>query len=270
MPDIGDELYALPPQSFTAARNTRVAEARNSGDREAAERLAALKRPTVSAWLVNLVALRRPAAVAELIAVGESIRAAQGTLTPGRQAAAALRDLSTQRRQAIDAVLADVRALAAEAGDPAPDTQHLAEAESTFAAAMADEESARLVRSGRLLKPLSYSGFGQPALGGTASSAGPGRRPQAAVPADTADVEARRAAAQARVDEARGALADAVEAEREAVAGAERVAEELSRLRERHEEARVRAHAARQARVGAERDLAAMERRLAKLEPGSA
>jgi hypothetical protein len=261
--DIGDELYALPPQSFTAARNTRVAEAKNAGDRAGAARLAALKRPTVGAWLVNLVALRRPESVAGLIEVGERLRAAQAAPAGGDDKATRLRELSTQRRRAIEAILADTRALAAEAGEPEPSAQHLAEAESTFAAALADEDAAQQVRSGRLLKALSYSGFGQPILGGvTAPTSTRTTEPSAD---QGPDLDARRAAASSRVDEAREALDRASETEREAAATADRLAEELTHARERHEQARAAAQAARQARMAAERELASMERRLARL-----
>ena len=65
--DIGDELYALPPPMFTAARDAAVAQARTEGDVATARQLATLKRPTQSAYLVNLLALRRPDVVTELI-----------------------------------------------------------------------------------------------------------------------------------------------------------------------------------------------------------
>src|SRR5688572_10556695 len=160
MSDVVDELYTLPPHSFTEARNTRVAEAKNAGDRAAATQLGALKRPTIGAWLVNLVALRRPDAVAELIAVGERLRTVQDSVTPGSQAGHRLRELAEQRRGAIEDVLTTIRTLVSEAGEPEPSAAQLAEAESTFAAAMVDEDAAREVRAGRLLRPLSYSGFG--------------------------------------------------------------------------------------------------------------
>jgi hypothetical protein len=54
--EIADELYAQPPNAFTAARDEAVARARAAGDRATATQLAALKRPTVGAWLVNVVA----------------------------------------------------------------------------------------------------------------------------------------------------------------------------------------------------------------------
>src|SRR3954467_6144705 len=75
---VGDELYALPPPAFTAARDEAVAQARTDGDAELARAVAGFKRPTVPAWLVNLVVLRHPEVLDELLALGERTRAAQG------------------------------------------------------------------------------------------------------------------------------------------------------------------------------------------------
>src|SRR3954451_5209990 len=87
---VGDELYALPPQAFTAARDEAVARARADGDTALARALAAFKRPTVAAWLVNLVMLRHPESLDRLLALGERLRAAHGTHE--------VRELTGQRR----------------------------------------------------------------------------------------------------------------------------------------------------------------------------
>jgi hypothetical protein len=154
--EIADELYAQPPSAFTGARDEAVALARNAGDRPLATQLASLKRPTVGAWLVNAVALRQPEVLNQLFEAADAIRGAKG--------AAELRELSQRRRKGIDAVLAAATAEAARAGSPAPTRQQLAEAESTLTAAMADPETAEVVRAGRVLRALSYGGFG--GLGG--------------------------------------------------------------------------------------------------------
>jgi hypothetical protein len=179
--EAGDELYALPPQAFTAARDARVARARIDGDKTLASAVAAFKRPTVAAWLVNLVALSDPGALTALIELGDTIRQAQGNVTPTQ-----LRDLSAGRRKELDSILRRARSLATRLGEPEPSKAQLIEVESTFAAAMADEDSARLVRAGRLLKSLSYSGFGG---GFSAAPSGSGATPSpsaGAAPAGTA------------------------------------------------------------------------------------
>jgi len=278
--DIGDELYALPPADFTGARDSQVAEARQSGDRATAAELAALKRPSVSAWLVNLLALRDPAALDRLIGLGESIRDAQGSVPPQQ-----LRDLSAQRRSALESAVARAQALARETGAAEPSRAHLAEVESTLSAAMADESAAELVRSGRVLKPVSYSGFGQEGLGGfgpVPRTGAPARAPDrsrastgatAAGTADRAQVAAeaaqalaeRQQAAQAKVEDAQTQLDDAAAVERTANERSDRLTAQINDLRERLDEAQREARQARQDRLAAERELAAAQRRLDRL-----
>jgi hypothetical protein len=280
--DIGDELYALPPADFTAARDRYVAEARNAGDQAAARELAALRRPTVSAWLVNLFALREAASLEELIALGGAIRDAQGSVPPAQ-----LRDLSAQRRRALDEAVASAQALAASSGGAAPSRQHVAEAESTLSAAMADESAADQVRGGRVLKPLSYSGFGQVGLGGFGpvpragsppaprSRTGPaslatGHARASVDGSSAAEAEAkaaqRRAEAEQRLADAEERYADTRATERAANDLTERLATEINELRERLDLAQREARHARQQRLAAERDVAAAQRRLDRTE----
>ncbi len=101
-------LYAAPPDRFVAARDAAVAQARQSGDPRTAREIAKLRRPTVAAWLVNLLAIRRPELVADLTQLAESLRAAQRDLRGGT-----LRELSAQRRAVVGALVAEVRRLAA-------------------------------------------------------------------------------------------------------------------------------------------------------------
>lgn len=274
--DIAGDLYALPPAEFVAARDAAVASAREAGDRDSARRLAALKRPTQGAHLVNLLALRRPEVVAELIELGERIRAAQGTV-----AAAELRDLSTQRRTAIAAALRLCRSLAAEAGSGEPTAQQLGEAEATLAAAMADEDAAATVRSGRVVKALSYAGFGA-GFGATApvrAPAGRAVRPQPvgdAAAESTVDHDAARARRQAqraaweRLARAEAGVATAQEQERAAHDEMDRIADELTRLRGALDAASKRARVARTARQAAERELALARREAISTEEDGA
>jgi hypothetical protein len=150
-------LYENPPDAFMSARTEAVAEARSAGDAATAKQIAALRKPTVAAWLVNLLALRRPELVDELVELSGALRTAQRNLR-GDQ----LRELSTQRRQAVSALVAHARrlALAAQPG-LSPAKLPLSDVESTLTAALADEEVAALVRTGRLVRTLTYDGFGE-------------------------------------------------------------------------------------------------------------
>ena len=273
--EIGDRLYALPPAAFTAARDEAVGEARQAGDRDAATEVAALKRPTQAAWLVNLLALARPDIVTELIELGDAIRSAQGTVPPTQ-----LRDLSARRRRALDAALAASQDLARGAGAPAPTRAMLDEVEGTLAAAMADEAAAGTVRSGRVLKPLRYSGFGDGLVASTTAvprTSGAARSSSARASSPSAPVHtgapqpsaeelealaaARRQEALARVAEAERAVDDTTAAERAATAEVDSLTADLAALRERLDHAQAQARAARQKRIAAERDYESAQRR---------
>jgi hypothetical protein len=152
--DIVRGLYVLPPADFVAARNELVRQARAAGSREVAERLQQLRRPTRSAWLVNLLA-RDSAAMQRLSALGRELRDAQTGL-----AGAELRNLADQRRRLFSDLLDQARAHAADAGVRVTSTV-LLEVEATLQAALVDLAGALTIRNGRLVRPLSHSGFGR-------------------------------------------------------------------------------------------------------------
>ena len=149
-----EELYALSPGDFTAARDERVAQARASGDRDLARAIGALRRPAVSAWLVNQLVREAGDQVGELLALGESLRQAQKDLA-GEQ----VRELSVQRRRLVAALVAEAKRLAERDGRAAgPQVER--EVEATLQAALADADAAAAVRAGCLASPLSYAGLG--------------------------------------------------------------------------------------------------------------
>lgn len=174
--EIVDELYALRPDAFIAARDEQVRAAREAGRRDLARELGKLRRPTQSAWLVNLVRRDQPAVVDELIELGDEMATAHTRGSPSD-----LHELTSRRRELEGRLVRRARALAEEAGVPA--TADMArEAQETLAAALADPEAAAEVRSGRLVRPVSYSGFGA-AFPPMPTSAAPAEAAAAAGPA---------------------------------------------------------------------------------------
>nr|WP_063746625.1 hypothetical protein [Catenuloplanes japonicus] len=149
------QLYGASPDGFTAVRDAAAAEARARGDAAAAKEIAALRKPTIAAWLVNLLAIRRPELLADLAALAGEMRTAQRELRGPE-----LRELSAQRRRVVASLVAEVRALAAASGAETGKLP-LNEVEDTLNAALSDEETAEAVRSGRLLRPVTYTGFGE-------------------------------------------------------------------------------------------------------------
>jgi hypothetical protein len=151
--EIVRELYVLPPTDFVAARNELVRQARTAGSKDVADRLQQLRRPTRSAWLVNLLA-RDPTAMQRLSALGRDLRDAQTGL-----ARTELRNLAEQRRRLIADLLDRAKTHAVEADVRLTPTV-LSEVEATLQAALVDLAGAMTIRNGRLVRPLRHSGFG--------------------------------------------------------------------------------------------------------------
>jgi hypothetical protein len=151
---VADDLYGLDPAEFTAARDERARRARAAGEKALGDAIKKLRRPTVSASLVNRLVRGAGDQVDRLLGLGESLREAQQTLASDE-----LRRLSGQRRPVIRALAEEAKRLAAEAGRPVTDPVQR-EVEATLEAALADPAAAEAVRSGRLTVALTYAGFG--------------------------------------------------------------------------------------------------------------
>ena len=149
---IADELYGLPPAEFTAARNTRVRELRD-GDRQLSVAVQELRKSSPAAWVVNALVREEPDELADVLALGEAFRAAQGSLDRD-----VLADLGRQRRQLVTAVAKRAGELAASLGHPVSGSV-LEEVAQTLQAAMADEDAAAAVTSGRLVRALTTVGL---------------------------------------------------------------------------------------------------------------
>src|SRR6187401_2310064 len=84
-----DDLYREQPEDFIARRNELVKELRKAGDRDGAERLKKLRRPTPAAWLINRVALDSPELLEEVAASARAVEDAQVRVLEGDQEATA-------------------------------------------------------------------------------------------------------------------------------------------------------------------------------------
>jgi hypothetical protein len=152
---VADELYALAPADFTAARDERARQVRAAGQRDEAAAIKKLARPTASAWLVNQLARTVPEQMIRLYELGEELQEAQRALAGDR-----LRELSVQRRQVVNDLLAAASDLAGQTDQPASGAV-LGEVRATLEAALADAGARAAVRSGRLTKSLAYAGLGE-------------------------------------------------------------------------------------------------------------
>jgi len=233
--DVLDELYTAPPERFVAARDEAVTAARRAGDRRTAEAIGKLRKPTVAAWLVNLLARRRPELVDELLALGDALRTAQHELR-GEQ----MRELSGQRRAAIGGLLGQARQLARESGRAGREALPLDEVEATLTAALAEPEVAEAVRSGLLTRATGYAGFGEtpkPKL--RVIDGGLKEKPKSVTREPDERVEQAREAARTRAKEAQAALRRATEAERDAARVLAELTAQLEDLRTRQAQAQL-------------------------------
>ena len=138
--EIADSLYGLAPEEFTKARDDA---ARDATDADLKKAVKALRRPTAAAHAVNRLTRDRTDDIDALVALGDDMRAAMGG-DPQE-----VRRLTEQRR-ALIADLVD--------GDLPTAVQQ--DVTATLEAATADPELGAALRSGRLVKPLRYAGFG--------------------------------------------------------------------------------------------------------------
>jgi hypothetical protein len=243
------ELYAGSPDAFTTRRAELAADARAAGDRAAAAAIAALRRPTRAAWVVNQLTRSDPAAPRQLTELSAALLAAQQAGDGAR-----LRELSAARAPLLDA-LADAAFRAAGLTGPPPALR--GEVTATLEAALADPEVAAGLAAGTLTKSAQWAGFGQlpasavppqPAHGGQAAAA----RERGAE--ERAEEEAHRLAAAAAeltarrrlaFKESERALAVALAATAEAETAEERLEAEVRGLEERLTRARAELAVAR-------------------------
>ncbi|MEU6561338.1 hypothetical protein [Nocardia nova] len=148
------ELYALDPAHFVSARDERVRAARADGDKALATAISRLRRPTVAAWAVNLLARNETQELGALLDLGEALSRAQRTL-----AAEQMRTLAGQRRSAVNALTHKAARLAAESGKTLTDPVRQ-DITRTLNAALAEPELAQQVRAGVVTTAAEYAGFG--------------------------------------------------------------------------------------------------------------
>jgi hypothetical protein len=273
--DIATELYSLVPPEFTAARDAAARAARSDGDSELAAQLKALRRPPISAWLVNELVRKQGDELDALLDLGAELREAQQALDADE-----LRTMTRRRQEVIRGLTELADAIAADAGQQVSDAARH-EVEATLDAALADADAADAVRTGRLMRALSSTGLEAVDLDGAAAvpDAAPPQRRWAAKRATKARTKAppdrgtSRRARDKAVAEARRALdtaeqelaqrTDELAAARSAV---EKIRTRISELQTALDEAAAQRSDAEQARRDADaaRKRAVRERDVAK------
>jgi len=141
MVDEVDELYGLPDDEFTAARDALAKRLRSEKRRKEADEVKALRRPNVAAGAINRAV--REHGADDLLAAGEALRAAHEALLSGDGDAPAVREATEREREAVR----DFTRLAL-GDDATASTQEKVSA--TLHAASVDDEVRALLEAGRL------------------------------------------------------------------------------------------------------------------------
>jgi len=258
--DSVDELYRLPLEEFTKARNTLAKTL--SGDEQRV--VASLPKPTVSMWAVNQLYWNDRATYKALIDAAEKLRAAHRAVLGGKTVD--LRKPDEVHRAALDRAAVKATSLLEQAAgsvsDPARDTIRRA-----LAALPTDEQAGRLTRepqaagfslfAGVTPRPLKASALPKPQRTSTQ------KKPDEAAVRRDAQREQQRAehARQKAARERENALTEA----RKDTKTAQRAAERATFVARKAESELARA---RKAEEQAASQLKDAERRLAELERG--
>jgi hypothetical protein len=149
---VTDALYDAPLDDFINRRDEQLAAAKAAGDTRLAAEIKSLRRPSVGAWLVNLLVRRCTEDVETLLAMADKLRAAHDL--HGDE----LRTLLSSRRESEARLLDAAKEIAAD-HDQKVSQSGLGEVRASFEAALADPEAAELILSGQLVKPLGYGDY---------------------------------------------------------------------------------------------------------------
>jgi DNA repair exonuclease SbcCD ATPase subunit len=259
---VAEELYALPPDRFTAERNDRAKAARGEGDRDLAQQIGRLSKPSAAAWAVNMLARHRADVIDQVADLGAALRKAQEDLDSKR-----LREQSRLRHDLIRAIANEGEQLAEELGNPIGKPA-VTEVEQTLQAVMADPDAADAVRTGRLLRSLSSNGIEAVNLDGAVAIPEGRRAPVTSIETRRAEKSAAKAGAGERAGSAGGRDPAQVAAERAAAEEAARREKEERRRAERERAEAKRAVEAAEREVEEGRaELDAIERRIERLRP---
>jgi hypothetical protein len=228
------ELYGVPLDEFVAARDVLARELRGAGEREAADSVKRLPKPSVPAWAINRLVRERPDEIAHLLRSGDHLRNVQEWLLRREADPTDLRRAVESERAAVGGLVGRAADVLTAAGR-APRGDVLERIGETLHAAAADAEVRDDVERGRLVRDRASVGLGPTVAAGATRRAasrrkGPGT---AEAGADTTAAGEPDPPAAPRVDPAareqlRAAEADAKAAQRVQIS-AERAIERATR-----------------------------------------
>ncbi len=150
---VADELYGRSLEEFTVTRNERAKQARAAGDRQLADQIRSLSKPTQAAWLLNQLVRRHADEVELLLELGRELRDVLADVEGDE-----LRELTQQRYRLVSALVEQTRSLAHAGGRRVTDDAARA-VRTTLEATLSDESSADALAAGRLTKTLEVTSW---------------------------------------------------------------------------------------------------------------
>jgi hypothetical protein len=184
LPPEAADLYGLPLEEFTPARNQLVRDLKAAKRKDEAALVAQLRRPPATAWALNKLARTSPHLVEDLVAAAASLKGAMDQAIGGDRSR--LADAQGAERRAVNAGVEAAAAILTEAGNAAPDSARRKMAESLRGAPL-DPAALELLRAGVLTEDVSSTGLGfdlaaAPVPRSVTGQAHPSRPALAAVP----------------------------------------------------------------------------------------
>jgi hypothetical protein len=152
-------LYQGPLGDFVARRTAIVRELRRS-DAEAAEAVGKLRKPAVSVWAIDQLAVGNSALIAELLAAGADARDAQRNVAAGLESRDDLARATGRLRDAVDAAARAAVDVLTEGGHTASDETDRRIRITLQAAATGSASDRHALWSGTLDHDLDVAGFG--------------------------------------------------------------------------------------------------------------
>jgi hypothetical protein len=228
-----DGLYLEHPAGFVAGRNRLVKDLRAAGERDEAERIRKLRRPTVAAWLINGAALSSPEVMKRFAEASRELEEAQRRALEGEaEGTAEWRAAAGREREATEAVVEFAASRAREVGHP-PSERAVELAAGTLRAASGDPELRGRVLAGRVEREQSAATLGPLAAGApsTRDRSAARRRERAQADRERDRLEAELADATAREERARERVEQATDALRQAKARLTDEKRDTTRLR---------------------------------------
>ena len=233
-----DKLFALPLEEFTAARNELAKRLAKDGEKERADEVRGLVKPSVPVWTINQLARSEKPMVRALLDAGAKLRRAQEQALGGGNPDA-LRSAQSEEREALRALTHRAGEILREAGKPAGQSV-LERINGTLGAAAVTEDAREDLKAGRLTSELRMSGFESLAgfeappprdeLAERREQKAERERERRRLEKRARDLERRATKAEERADEAESAAAEAREAADDARQAADEAADELAQF----------------------------------------